>query len=129
MKKSNVSEYLGHWLNILGKIPLAPSTGWQECQMKKDTLKHKLNNFPFVDGDVPRSPSYGVYILQLIRFATVWSNVCDFNNRNHSLTSKLLKQGYQYHILRKAFWERRKHLCWNSDTLYLFVYLYNILLA
>ena len=26
-------------------------------------------NFPFLDGDVPRSPSYGVYISQLIRFA------------------------------------------------------------
>ena len=27
----------------------------------------KLVNFPFLDGDVPRSPSYGVYISQLIR--------------------------------------------------------------
>ena len=39
-------------------------------------------NFPFFDGDVPRFPSYCVYILQLIRFARVCSNVYDFNNRN-----------------------------------------------
>ena len=26
-------------------------------------------NFPFLDGDVPRSTSYGVYISQLIPFA------------------------------------------------------------
>ena len=26
-------------------------------------------NFPFLDGDVPQRPSYGVYISQLIRFA------------------------------------------------------------
>ena len=26
-------------------------------------------NFPFLDGDVPRSTSYGVYLSQLIRFA------------------------------------------------------------
>ena len=39
-------------------------------------------NFPFLDGDVPRSPSYGVYISQLIRFARVCSNVDDFNNRS-----------------------------------------------
>ena len=32
---------------------------------------------PFLDGDVPRSPSYGVYISQLIRFARVCSNVDD----------------------------------------------------
>ena len=60
-------------------------------------------NFPFLDGDVPRSPSYGVYISQLIRFARVCSNVDDFNNRNLFLTAKLLKQGYRYHKIRKAF--------------------------
>ena len=31
--------------------------------------------FPFLDGDVPRSASYGVYISQLIRFARVSSHV------------------------------------------------------
>ena len=56
-----------------------------------------------IDGDVPRSPSYGVYISQLIRFARVCSNVDDFNNRNLFLTAKLLKQGYRYHKIRKAF--------------------------
>ena len=30
-----------------------------------------LKYFQFLDGDVPRSPSYGVYISQLIRFARV----------------------------------------------------------
>ena len=48
--------------------------------------------FPFLDGDVPRSPSYGVYISQLIRFAGVYSNVDGFNIRNLFLTAKLLKQ-------------------------------------
>ena len=47
--------------------------------------------------------SYGVYISQLIRFARASSHVTDFNNRNKFLTVKLLKQGYRYHKLRKAF--------------------------
>ena len=38
--------------------------------------------FPFLDGDVPQTPSYGVYIFHLIPFAKVCSNVDDFNNRN-----------------------------------------------
>ena len=46
---------------------------------------------------------YGVYISQLIRFARVCSHVDDFNTRNKCLTAKLLKQGYRYHKLRKAF--------------------------
>ena len=43
------------------------------------------------------------YISQLIRFARVCSHVNDFNTRNKCLTAKLLKQGYRYHKLRKAF--------------------------
>ena len=59
--------------------------------------------FPFLDGDVPRRPSYGVYISQLIRFARASSHVTDFNTRSKFLTAKLLKQGYRYHKLSKTF--------------------------
>ena len=54
-------------------------------------------------GDVPHRPSNGVYISQLIRFVRVCSHVDYFNTRNKCLTAKLLKQGYRYHKLRKAF--------------------------
>ena len=47
-----------------------------------------------INGDVPRSTSYGVYISQLIRFTRVPSQVADFNARNKILTAKLLQQGY-----------------------------------
>ena len=70
---------------------------------KRNDLNFEIVNFPFLDGDVPHSPSNGVYISQLIRFARVCSNVDDFNNRNLFLTAKLLKQGYRYHKIRKAF--------------------------
>ena len=60
-------------------------------------------NFPFLDGDVPRSTSYGVYISQLFWFARVSSHVADFNARNKSLTAKLLQQGYRCHKLRNTF--------------------------
>ena len=60
-------------------------------------------NFPFLDGDVPRSTSYDVHISRLIRFARVSSHIDDFNTRNKVLTAKLLRQGYRYHKIRKAF--------------------------
>ena len=63
---------------------------------KRDVSNFEIVNFTSLDGDVPRSPSYGVYISQLIRFARVFSNVDDFNNRNLFLTANLLKQGYRY---------------------------------
>ena len=69
---------------------------------KQDDFTFEIVNFPFLDGDVPRSPSYGVYIPPLIRFARVCS-IDDFNNRNLFLTAKLLKQGYRYHKICTAF--------------------------
>ena len=59
--------------------------------------------FLFLDGDVPRRPSYGVFISQIIRFASVCSHVNDFNARNKCLTADLLKQGYRHHKLRMTF--------------------------
>ena len=36
---------------------------------KRDDFDFDIVNFPFLDSDVPRPTSYGVYIYQLIRFA------------------------------------------------------------
>ena len=54
---------------------------------KRDNFDFKIVDFPFLDGDVPRSTSYGVYISHLIRFARATSYVADLNTRN-----KLLNQ-------------------------------------
>ena len=54
---------------------------------KQDDFNFEIVNFPFLDGDVPRSLSYGIYISQLICFARVCSNVDDFNNRNFFLSA------------------------------------------
>ena len=70
---------------------------------KRDDFDFEIVNFPFLDGDVPHSTSYGVYISQLIRFARASSYVADFNTRNIFLTQKLLKQGYRYHKFCKTF--------------------------
>ena len=70
---------------------------------KRDDFDFEIVNFPFLDGNVPRSTSYGVYISQLIRFASASSYVADFNTRNKFLTQKLFKQGYRYHNFAKPF--------------------------
>ena len=60
-------------------------------------------NFPCLDGDVPRSTSYGVCISQLVRFARASVYVADFSTRNKFLTQTNLKEGYEYHNNRKTF--------------------------
>ena len=83
---------------------------------KQHDFNFEIVNLPSLDGDVPRSPSYGIYIsaysffsfscfffFVFLFFARVCPNVDDFNNRNLFLTAKLLNQGYGNHKIRKAF--------------------------
>ena len=83
---------------------------------KRDNFDFEIVNFPFLDCDVSRSTSHGVYISQLIRFARASSHVADFNTRNKLLTQKLIKHGYRYHRLRKTF------LNINADTMIWYPY-------
>ena len=74
---------------------------------KRGDFYFEIVNLPFLDGVVPCSPSYGEYNLQLIRFARVFSNVGDFNNRNLFLTAKLLNNvidiiKFEKHFLNSA---------------------------
>ena len=67
----------------------------------------------FLDGDVPRRTSYGVYISHFVRFARASSNLNDFNYLYKALTAKLLRQGYRYFKLRKAlskFYRRHRKI-------------------
>ena len=57
---------------------------------KRDGFDFIIVKFPFLDGDVPRVPSYGLYISQLIRFSRACSSFGD--SRNIILTEKILKQ-------------------------------------
>ena len=70
---------------------------------KRNDFGFPIVNFPWLRGDVPRLPSYSIYISQLVRFARCCTSVLDFHSKNLQITSKLLTQGYRYHKLRKTF--------------------------
>ena len=101
LNKANVSDTEASFLDL----HLSISDGFVQTKIynKRDDFDFDIVYFPFLDGDVPCSTSYGVYISPLIRFARVSSHVDNFNTRNKVLTAKLLSQGYRYHKLRKAF--------------------------
>ena len=58
---------------------------------KRDDFNFDIVNFAFLDGDVPRSPSYGVYISHLIRFARASSHVTSIIVTNSYLPNFLSK--------------------------------------
>ena len=97
LNKDNISDTEAPFLDL----HLSVANGFVSSKIydKRDDFDFDIVNFPFLDGDVPRRASYGVYISQLIRFARVCNHVTDFNARNKCLTAKLLQQGYRYHKL------------------------------
>ena len=101
LNKANSSDTEAPFLDL--NLSITNGIVCSKIYNKRDDFNFEIVNFPFLNGDVPRSPSYGVYISQLICFARVCSNVDDFNNRTLFLTDKLLKQGLRYHKIRKAF--------------------------
>ena len=101
LNKANTSDTEAAFLDL--QLSISNDIVSTKIYDKRDDFDSEIVNFPFLDGDVPRSTSYGVYISQLIRFASASSIVADFNTRNKLLTQKLLKQGYRYLKLCKIF--------------------------
>ena len=103
LNKANTSDTEAAFLDL--HLSISNDIVSTKIYDKRDDFDFEIVNFPFLDGDVPRSTFYGVYISQLIRFARASSHVDDFNTRDKLLTQKLLKQCYRYHKFRKTFYK------------------------
>ena len=73
LNKANTSDTDAPFLDL----HLSISNGFVSSKIydKRNDFDFDIVDFPFLDGDVPRRPSYGVYISQLIKFARVYTAV------------------------------------------------------
>ena len=99
LNKANASDTLVSFLDL----HLSLSDGFVKTKIydKRDHIDFDIVNFPFPDGNVPRSTSHGVYIF-LNLFVLLEYSVM-LMTRNKVVTAELIGQGYRYHKLRKAF--------------------------
>ena len=67
LNKTNSSDSEAPFLDV--NVPISNDTVSTKTYDKRDDFYFDIVNFPFLDGDVPRCTSYGVYISRLIRFA------------------------------------------------------------
>ena len=73
LNKANSSDTEASFLDL--NLSITNGIVSSKIYDKRDDFNFEIVNFPFLDGDDPLSPSFGVYISQLIRFARVCSNV------------------------------------------------------
>ena len=101
LNKANTSDTEAAFLDL--HLSISNAIVSTKIYDKRKDLVFEMVNFPFLDCDVPRSTSYGVYISQHIRIARASFYITNFNIRNKLLTQKLLKQGYWYHTSQNRF--------------------------
>ena len=70
---------------------------------KRDDFPFAIHHYPHLDSNVPCMPTYGVYIIQLIRFAKGCDTYSDFLTRHQRLVSTPVHQGFKYDLLCQKF--------------------------
>ena len=114
LNKANTSDRETSFLDLYIKV--IGSDIHTSVYDKRNEFGIPIVNFSWLSGDIPRLPSYGIYISQLVRFARCCTSVLDFNSKNLKITSKLLTQGYRYQKVRKTLESSLDHtpnLCRN----------------
>ena len=72
---------------------------------KRDDFGFPIVNFPWCSGDVPRLPSYVVYISQLVRFARCSTSVSDCPFQKSSNYFQTTDTGLQISQASKIIWK------------------------
>ena len=101
LNKANTSDKDTSFLDL--NIKVIGSDIQTSVYDKRDDFGVPIVNFPWLSGDVPRLPSYGIYISQLVRFARCCTSVLDFLLK----ISKLLQNCWHRDIDITSF---EKHL-------------------
>ena len=99
VKKANTSNDLANYLDLTFIIG-SNNRLYEQLHDKRDDFDFHIVNFPIVPSNIPSSPSYGVYISQLIRYARCCSYYDDFGYRHKLLVDRLLFQGCEVRRLR-----------------------------
>ena len=69
---------------------------------KRDDFPFKIVNFPDVFGNIPENGSYGVFIVQALRYAKACTQYQDFFQRSQRLIKQLVQQNFnQKNIIKK----------------------------
>ena len=96
VEKANTSDDLANYLDLTS-ITGSNNRLYTKLYNKRDDFDFHIVNFPFLSSNIniQYSLSYGVYILQLIRYARCCSYYDDFGYHHKLLVDRLLSQGYE----------------------------------
>ena len=101
VEKANTSDDLANYLNLTFIIE-SNNRLYTKLYDKCDDFDFNIVNFLFLSSNIPSSPSYGVYISQLIRYARCCSYYDGFGYCHKLLVGRLLPQRYKVKCVRNS---------------------------
>ena len=102
VEKANISDDLANYLDFTFIIE-SNNRLYTKLYDKCNDFDFHIVSFPFLSSNISSSPSYGVYISQLIRYAKYCSYYDDFECHHKLLVDRLLPQGYEVKCMRNSF--------------------------
>ena len=83
---------------------------------KRNDFDFGIVNYPHLDGNVPISTSYGVYMSQLVRLCDINLSIGSFLSDVKGLTAKFVMQGFNSEMLKSTYMKfRDKYMCkWST---------------
>ena len=87
---------------------------------KRNDFDFSVINYPLLSGNIPKIPSYGVYMSQLLRLCRICSESKKFMVEVKNLNKKLIGQGFVLPSLKRKF----KLYCNKYIHIYIYIYIY-----
>ena len=112
LNKANISDTEAPFLDL--HLSILDGFVSSEIYDKRDDFDFDIVFFSFLDGDVPGTTSYGVYISQLIRFARVSSRLSsrqssrkivgktEFSDQFKKIIMRYKRIGYNVAVMRQS---------------------------
>ena len=101
LKNTNISARKSNYLDLT--ISIVNGKFKYKLFDKRQDFPFNVINYPFINGNVPRVPTYGVYLSQVIRFCYLFSESKELQNGFKLLNKKFLDQGFVMKTLKTKF--------------------------
>ena len=101
VNKTNISVCKSTFLDLL--ISIYRGKFLVKLFDKRKEYSFDVISYPFLDGNIPKGPSYGIFISQLVRLARINNSYNSFISDVRSLVIKLVNQQFDPAALRKRF--------------------------
>jgi len=120
LKETSLPDHV----NFLGmRISNSPDRGGVTMKVydKRRDFSFRVNNYPYLESNIPRSICYGVFSGLLHRYHRICTESSDFLDEALRLAHLLIQRGYSKKLLCRRFRQfvtsrRRKHLCYQFDA-------------